>query len=226
MGTATAIALVLAILLADALWVAADSRQAQLLTGPAVAGLLLLVGRWAGLSWTQLGLAGALPVWSAGLVAAVAAGYAGALRLPLGRRALRDPRYRHSRRRALRLAAVDVPLATVLPEEVAFRGVLWGLLAVRHGPTVATVATATLFGVWHVLSALDAARPGRALPTVLGTVAATAAAGLLLGALRQVTGSLAAPVALHWAANGLGVLAAARAWAGEPDDAGTPGGPT
>jgi membrane protease YdiL (CAAX protease family) len=36
---------------------------------------------------------------------------------------------------------------------------------------------------------------------------------LVFAGLRWHTGSLVAPVLLHWAANGLGVLAAARVWA-------------
>jgi membrane protease YdiL (CAAX protease family) len=119
---------------------------------------------------------------------------------------------------------VTVPLGTVVFEEVAFRGVLWGLIAQARGPGWATAVSSVLFGLWHVLpalqlartnAALQAAAPGgrRILVAVLGTVAFTTLAGVVFAELRRGTGSLLAPVGLHWATNGLGVLAAARVWA-------------
>jgi membrane protease YdiL (CAAX protease family) len=120
---------------------------------------------------------------------------------------------------------VSIPLSTVIFEEVAFRGVLWGLLEADHGVLVATSVSSVLFGVWHILPALKLARTNtavrgdrdssgtRALLTVLGTVLFTTVAGVLFAELRRRSGSLVAPMVLHWAANGLGVLAAARVWA-------------
>jgi membrane protease YdiL (CAAX protease family) len=96
-------------------------------------------------------------------------------------------------------------------------------VAADHGPAWATVGSAVLFGLWHVLPALDLLRTNEALRgdssawrtfrTVLGTVVFTTLAGLVFGELRHRTGSLLAPVLLHWATNGLGVLASARVWA-------------
>ncbi len=114
-----------------------------------------------------------------------------------------------------------VPLATVVFEEVAFRGVLWGLFEVAHGALWATVVSALLFGLWHVLPAVDGARQNsptarvaRAdlLRQVAGTIVFTALAGLVFGVLRDRSGSLLAPGLLHWATNGLGIVAAALAW--------------
>jgi membrane protease YdiL (CAAX protease family) len=51
------------------------------------------------------------------------------------------------------------------------------------------------------------------LLTVLGTVAFTTVAGVVFSGLRHASGSLVAPAGVHWATNGLGVLAAARVWA-------------
>jgi uncharacterized protein len=110
-------------------------------------------------------------------------------------------------------------------EEAAFRGVLWGLIAHDHGPVWATSVSSVLFGLWHVLPASDLARTNTALQagrrsgrrritlTVLGTVAFTTVAGIVFAELRRASGSLLAPIGLHWATNGLGVLAAARVWA-------------
>ena len=134
-------------------------------------------------------------------------------------------------RSAALLSLVTIPLATVVFEEVAFRSVLWGLLERDGGAGTATVVSALLFGVWHVLPAMDLVgsstalrgRAGRAdlrrtVLTVLGTVAFTALAGLVFGELRRASGSLLAPVVLHWSVNGLAVVAAARAWATLPGE--------
>ena len=43
-------------------------------------------------------------------------------------------------------------------------------------------------------------------------VVATAAAGFVFSWLRSRSGSLIAPIALHWSLNGIGALAAALAW--------------
>ncbi|MEU8821380.1 CPBP family intramembrane glutamic endopeptidase [Actinoplanes sp. NPDC048796] len=83
-----------------------------------------------------------------------------------------------------RKALVEIPLAVVLFEEVAFRGVLPELI----GPYWA----AALFGLWHV-------RPASA-------VVFTAVAGLVLTWGAEAGGSLLVPIVWHWAANGLGVL--------------------
>jgi membrane protease YdiL (CAAX protease family) len=52
--------------------------------------------------------------------------------------------------------------------------------------------------------------------TVLATVLFTTLAGIVFAELRRRSGSLVAPIGLHWATNGLGVLAAARVWAMSP----------
>jgi membrane protease YdiL (CAAX protease family) len=134
-------------------------------------------------------------------------------------------------RAALYTSLVVIPLGTVLFEEVAFRSVLWGLLAHDYGVPLATAVSACLFGLWHVLPAMDLARThtsvkGRATAgrrrlavTVLATIAFTTIAGIVFAELRRRSGSLVAPVGLHWATNGLGVLAAARVWAVSPGEA-------
>jgi membrane protease YdiL (CAAX protease family) len=115
-------------------------------------------------------------------------------------------------------ALVVIPLLTVLPEEFAFRGVLWGLLNRRSGRRLATGVSAAAFGLWHVLAALgggaanDSAGgvlgngPAGTVALVAGTVLFTGLGGLVLAELRARSGSLLAPILLHWAVNGVGVL--------------------
>ncbi len=221
--------LVAVVLVATNVWVHVGSRRSHLWTGPLGALILLVSGRLAGLSWAQLGLdPGQLPqglaVGLAGAALIAAALAIGAV-LPFTRGAFLDTRYDVAVRPALRTALVTIPLATVVFEECAFRGVIWGLLESDHGPIVATVASSLLFGLWHVLPALDLARTSTAVSglgsasgrrralAVLGTVVGTALAGIALAELRHRTGSLAAPFLVHWAANGCGVVVSSLLWA-------------
>jgi membrane protease YdiL (CAAX protease family) len=180
----------------------------QLLTGPVFAALILLVARWSGRSWAEIGLSLRGAGWVGVLAGLTALAYALALLIPVTRRAFRDERYRLGPGRALFTVLVAVPLATVAVEEAAFRGALW----------VAPWATPILFGLWHILpgSRTNAAVAGRW--ALLATFAVTAAAGVLLALLRHASGGLLAPFALHWAVNGFGVLAGALAarWEDKP----------
>jgi membrane protease YdiL (CAAX protease family) len=229
MRTATALGLVLLGLLVTNLWVHFGPRQVQVVTGPVAAGALLLVGRAAGLTWADMGMGrhtlarGAVYAGVSAFVVAVF--YGVAVAIPFARGAFRDTRYQVNLTSALYTTFVAIPLATVVFEECAFRGVLWGLLARDRDVVTATTVSSALFGLWHVLPALDLARTNtavkgaraptrsRLLVTVLATVAFTSVAGLLFAELRRRSGSLVAPMGMHWATNGMGVLAAARIWA-------------
>jgi len=113
---------------------------------------------------------------------------------------------------------VTLPLLTVIPEELAFRGVTWALLRRVGGTRVATLGSSLLFGLWHVLAALGGGPANETAAGALGegavgvaarvgaTVLVTFLAGLLLCALREGSGSLLAPIGLHWAANGAGIV--------------------
>lgn len=200
-------------------------RHTMVVAGPVGAVAMLVVGRRAGLTLDAVGLdrrtwrRGA--AYAAVSVAAVGAVYTVGVLVPATRAAFLDERYRDDVRTALLNAFVVIPLGTVLFEEVAFRGVLWGLARDRYGTVRATAVSAALFGCWHVLPSLrlnevnpavaDLVGPGaggRAL-AVAGAVVFTAAAGVLLCELRRRSGSLLAPAGLHWAVNGLGVLVSA-----------------
>ena len=210
-------------------WVHLGPRPAHLVTGPLGAVVVLGAGRAAGLSWAQLGLDPAtLPDGLVvGVLSAVVigAGLALASTLPFAQAAFLDSRYDVGRREVVWTALVTIPLSTVVFEESAFRGVIWGLLERDLGAPAAAIGSSALFGVWHVLPALDAGRtsaalrgsgtePRRRLPfAVLGVVLGTALAGVALAGLREWTGSLLAPSLAHWAANGCAVVASSRVWA-------------
>jgi uncharacterized protein len=227
-GELVAVAVVVALTATTNVWVHLGPPRTHLVTGPLGAVALVLVGRAAGLSWEQLGLAPDrfAPGLAVGLAvgALVAAAVAAGVVLPATRRAFLDSRYDVRLGEAVRTALVTIPLSTVLFEEMAFRGVLWGEIERHAGGITATAASAVLFGVWHVLPGLDVSRTStaitgaggrssrRTLMTVLGVVVGTALAGVVLAELRRWTGSLVAPVLVHWAANGCAVVASSLVW--------------
>jgi membrane protease YdiL (CAAX protease family) len=228
-GELVAVAVIVAVTVITNVWVHLGPTWTHLVTGPLGALALVLVGRAAGLSWEQLGLAPdrLAPGLAAGLAASVlvAAAVAVGVVLPATRRAFLDSRYDVPLGHAVRTALVTIPLSTVVFEETAFRGVLWGEIERHAGGIAATAGSAVLFGVWHVLPGLDVSRTSTAITgagsrsarrtviTVLGVVVGTALAGVVLAELRRRTGSLVAPVLVHWAANGCAVIASSLAWA-------------
>jgi membrane protease YdiL (CAAX protease family) len=203
--------------------------HASLVLGPVCAAGLIALARSAGLDRSDLGLGKGTwrrgATWAAIEIAAVAVVFAVGAALPRTRDAFHDSRYHLSWPHALLTAFVLIPVGTVLLEEVAFRGVLWGLLREARGTAVATIGSSVLFGLWHVLPALSLATDNSAvgaavgtgqsaeLISVLGTVAFTGLTGVLFCELRRRSGSLLAPAGLHWATNALGVLASAAVWA-------------
>ena len=113
-------------------------------------------------------------------------------------------------------ALVEVPFGTVMLEEIAFRAVLFSMLARRFGVGWAIAISALLFGIWHVLPSIGTHERNPALGSVVGggirgnvlavagSVLTTTLAGVLFALMRIVSGSVIAPMGLHWATNGLG----------------------
>jgi uncharacterized protein len=200
---------------------------AYLATCLLVAALLVVLARRSGCSWSELGL-GRESVrsglrWAAAVTAVVLLGYIVAVLVPISRQAFHDDRVGGlPGGGVLWRALIRVPLGTALLEEVAFRGVLYALLARQYGLRRAVLISSLLFGLWHVLPSLGIAEANEAVGNVVGTgttgtvlagagaVAGTAIAGVLLCELRRRSGSLIAPYAVHWALNG---FAYALAWA-------------
>jgi membrane protease YdiL (CAAX protease family) len=196
-----------------------------LVAGPLVALGLVLLARRAGLTWHDLGLSRRTLrpglKYALGSLLAVVLVYAVGAAMPFTRGAFQDVRYHLHLGAALLTAFIVVPLGTVLLEEVAFRGVLLGLVRRHRGAAWASIVSSILFGVWHIVPSLNLGQANRAVGAVLGAgttgqvltvlaaVGFTALAGLLLCELRRRSGSLLAAAALHWATNGLGLLLAA-----------------
>ena len=218
-GGRRAVGLVLAALAADLL-VNEVVPGAHLAAGLGLAACLLAIARAGGLTAADLGLAraalGGGLRWGGAAAALAGAGYALAWLIPGARQAL--PGGDGDPGRVALTVLVVIPLGTVLPEELAFRGLLLPLLARGRGMTAATWLSSGLFGLWHVLPSLGGGAANAAIAGTVGgdtagtvarvvaTVCFTSLAGVVLCWLRLRSGSLVAPLLAHWTVNGLGVI--------------------
>lgn len=105
-------------------------------------------------------------------------------------------------------AFVLMPLDTALPEELAFRGALFGWICRAHGVVRATVVSSMAFAAWHLVIVVATLQMTNAavqpLTAAIGTFAAFAAVfagGVMFALLRARTERLAAPLAAHAAFN-------------------------
>jgi CAAX protease family protein len=104
--------------------------------------------------------------------------------------------------------ALFLPLGAVIPEEVAFRGTLLAGLVRGMGIRAGVAASAVTFAAWHVVVGLvtmyDTSLGQGALLWVVASIGALVVlfvGGVIMAALRLVTGSLATPIAAHWIFN-------------------------
>jgi hypothetical protein len=200
---------------------------ASIVTVPVAAIGLVAWLRVDGLGWAELGLgrehwkSGA--AYAVGAIASVMAVIAVGALLPLTRPMFMNHHYA-TISGALMASMVIIPLQTVIPEELAFRGVLHGALNRAWGFRGVALAGSLLFGLWHIATSLGLTSGNVGFTRIFGggvvgmlagvvmAVVATAAAGFVFSWLRRRSGSLLAPIALHWSLNGLGALAAALVW--------------
>ncbi|ORB72623.1 CPBP family intramembrane glutamic endopeptidase [Mycobacterium scrofulaceum] len=221
------IAVVVAVLVTTNLIAHFTTPWASIGVVPAAAVGLVFLMRANGLDWADLGLG--REHWKSGLgyalaaVLLVASVIAVGVLLPTTRPMFLNHRYA-TVSGALIASMVIIPLQTVIPEELAFRGVLHGALHRAWGFRGVALAGSLLFGLWHVATSLGLTSGNVGLTRIFGggvigmlagvtaAVLATGAAGFVFSWLRRRSGSLIAPIALHWSLNGLGALAAALVW--------------
>lgn len=223
----------------------AGIRTAGLLAGLAAVNLTAHLGPWpaaivipagaavlAGVAWASglrlrdLGLSRESVRrglrWALIAAAGTATVIAIALAIPATAEFFRDDRYA-GLGDAARAALLVIPLTTVLPEEMMFRGVFDGALAEHLSDRAGYLIGAVAFGFWHVLTSMHLTSGNAGLQHALGdgllaqlmgiagAVLATSAAGVVFIWLRRKTGSVLAPIGLHWAINGLGAMGAGAA---------------
>lgn len=193
-------------------------------TVPVGVGLILALGKARGHTWQDIGISRRTlkkGLKYGGIAAAVVLGavLAGVL-LPITRDFFLNENYA-SARTAVFAALVIIPIQTVLPEELAFRGILHSSLQKLGGIRAVLIAGSILFGLWHVSSSLNLTAGNEGLTSMLGSgtlaqwvgvglaVVATSFAGAAFTWLRLRSESVLAPIGLHWALNACGALAAA-----------------
>ncbi|MEI2640836.1 MAG: type II CAAX endopeptidase family protein [Candidatus Nanopelagicales bacterium] len=193
-------------------------------TGIVGSALIVWIGYRAGVTLSDIGLGpnSWIPglIWSAGCIALVTSVYVIGGSMTFTRRFLADDRAVLGPRTLAYKVLVNVPLGTVLFEELAFRGVGLALLAQWFPLWQAVLYSSLLFGFWHILPSLVMHDANAAVGDLLGqgiwgrlqsvllTVLGTAIAGVVFCLLRIQSDSLLPPMALHWAINGLGFIAA------------------
>lgn len=118
-------------------------------------------------------------------------------------------------RQLLYKTLVNIPIGTVLLEEVVFRGVMLILLMQQTTTTWAIVISSVFFGLWHILPAIANLKANKqlrvmrygALIVIIGTVFITFVAGVGFSVLKVASGSLLAPMMAHYAINTGGLIA-------------------
>ena len=221
-STGTVVGLIVAIAVTDIVANALTAEPAQV---PVKVGILccfiVWARRFAGLTWTELGLGRAEVGAGLRLGGSMALVIAAVIMLlvvvPATRSFFEDNAVAaDSVTHRVLMPLVIIPVGTALFEEIIFRGVLLGVLLRVSTARTAIVASSVLFGLWHLPPALhDASGDGvlKAVGIVIGTIAVTTGAGLLFAHLRLRSGSLAAPVLAHAATNSfayIGALVAVR----------------
>ncbi len=183
--------------------------------------VLLAIGLLDGNSFTDMGLGFSylIPglIWAGASIGLITVAYLVGSIFKKTREAFADERVGAlSGSRLAFQALVEVPFGTVLLEEIAFRAVLFSMLARRFGVIPAIIISAVIFGLWHILPSIGTHEANPALGSVVGTgrrgnilaviasVLTTAIAGVVFAGLRIVSGSVLAPMGFHWATNGLG----------------------
>lgn len=182
------------------------------------ASAVVLAAGWARADAKELGLRRGSGI-ATGVTAAavVAAGSWVASRLPLTAPLFADQRV--SDDDVAYQTLVRIPLGTVSLEELAFRSVLPVLLDGAQRER-ASVRSAALFGLWHIIPTLNTldingvSDPQSRRVAVVTGVVSTAVAGLIFDKLRLRSGSVVAPMLVHWSANAVSYLIAASGQAG------------
>ncbi len=173
---------------------------------------LVLIARRSGLEWSDLGLA-RKNLGDGVRVGAIAAGVLvlaliTAAAIPDTRTVLADGRFVGMELpRALYEMLVRIPLAVALTEEIAFRGVLLGMLMVRTTALRAVVISSVIFGLWHLLPGMSAletvsgivemSSTGVEMGLVAVQVVVTGLAGVVFSWLRLRGGHVASSILVH-----------------------------
>lgn len=202
-------------LLGASAWLPGGSWQ-WVLAGVVLILISLAVARAAGLDAAALGMRGTKDALRGAAIGLLVGGAAGAVAvgaltlvapLILGRVVDYAPLASVTEVELQRHIGIFLPLGDILPEELAFRGVLLGALLAR-GARYAVLVSSAVFALWHVVVVLItvgdttlAAPSGWFGVAVAGALLAVLIGGAIVAWLRLRTGSLLTTIAAHWAFN-------------------------
>ena len=177
------------------------------------AGTLLIVivaSRWCGLTWAEAGIGWTNLLRSTLIGAGIGLGLGVVVLLAfelgalLGTPITYQPLQGAARSAVLTHALVGLPLLTAIPEELAFRGLVLGLLIRKLTPWRATLVTSAIFVAWHVvvqvqtLALTNFTSPGQIVLATSLAVAGLFAGGLIFAFVRLRTRNLAGAIMAHW----------------------------
>ncbi len=183
--------------------------------GAALVAASLLAARLLGLSAAELGLQGHLAlrgvvIGALGGAAVATVGVALVRLAPaiIGMPVVYGPLLTVSGDQLLRHTALFLPLGAVIPEEVAFRGTLLAGLVRGMGIRGGVAASALTFAAWHIVVVVATVYdtslgqiPWLWVVASIGALVVLFVGGVIMAALRLLTGSLATTIAAHWVFN-------------------------
>lgn len=157
--------------------------------------------------------------WGLGTMAVIALALAIAAVVPTSMGFLDDNRADLTPVQLGTTVVLGILVATVLPEEFAFRGLLLGAALGVWSRTMAVAVTSVAFGLWHIAPTLTTASDNAVaanlttsmwgtVGVVAANVVATAVAGVVFAWLRLRSASLMAPVLAHLGTNATALITA------------------
>jgi membrane protease YdiL (CAAX protease family) len=199
-----------------------EGSRGGVLAGLALVGLLAGWGRALGLSTAEVGIAlddrrVVVRNLGWGALAGVLCGGAIVITAALGAVPPDRPEVSTEWSALLRRVLVFLPFDTVVPEELAFRGVLLGWLLRAGAPEGrgekhcrarvgwAVLVAAVPFMLWHLTIAVREMSEFR-LGELLVKLGGYYVGGVVFGYLRVATGHLAGSAVAHWLFNGLSMM--------------------
>ncbi len=172
--------------------------------------IVIIASRWCGLTCAEAGIGPTNLLRSSLIGAGIGLGLAAVVLLALevgarlGTPITYQPLRGASIAAVLTHALVGLPLQTAIPEELAFRGLVLGLLMRKLTPLRATLVTSAIFVAWHVVVQVETLSVTN-FTSLWQIVAAMALAfaglfvgGVIFALLRLRTRNLAAAVVAHW----------------------------
>lgn len=196
---------------------AVDAANVGLLVVLVIAAWLLRVPA-AALGTTRAAV-GSGARWGLGSMAVIAVVLAVAALIPTTAGLLDDSRADITAVQLGTEVVLGILIATVLPEEFAFRGLLLGAALAAWSRRAAVLGTSLVFGLWHIAPTLATMSNNATtddlssstlgtVAVVVGNVVATAVAGVVFALLRLRSASLLAPVLAHLGVNATALVTA------------------